>query len=466
MLILNRSIATRLAVSSLLWSAVVLVDAAAFLYHLYQQSTEQTFDRRLVGYANSVAASLALVKEKGSTFEIIGGVEFEFPFSGWYWEALESEGTETHQFVSNSLLGERLTIPKEWSEYDRESSQSIRWGYGYAPDGLRVRMIERTAKFDDGRFYYIRVAGPASEIDDITSRFLYILVGTFSLLAVGWIITTFVQIRYGLQPLEELQRALSAVREGKKDRVSGNYPKDIAPIADELNLLLDTNKEIIDRARTQVGNLAHALKTPLSVIMNEAEVGNPKLADKVLEQAKVMRAQVDTHLNRARAAALVGTLGAKTSVNNVVEALSRTFQKIYCERNLKITTDVPKNTIFLGEEQDLQEILGNLMDNSCKWSHSQVHMNVSTSNESGRRRIKIAIDDDGPGIQNEDITTAIQRGKRLDETQPGTGLGLSIVADLTALYRGNVSFEASPLGGLRVILDLPGGTNNTEKTKN
>ncbi|HJW80010.1 MAG TPA: ATP-binding protein, partial [Beijerinckiaceae bacterium] len=308
---------------------------------------------------------------------------------------------------------------------------------------------------EDGRFI-VAVAGPADEIDKDVRRFTAALTITFALLGAALGATILFQIRFGLQPLLKLRGALAAIRRGEAERIPGAYPRDIAPLAQELNLLLDTNREIPDRARTQVGNLAHALKTPLSVIINEVEHAPENLAVKIREQAAAMGEQINYHLDRARAAALAGTLGVITEVEPVIAGLARTFTKIYRNRDLAIDVTAPSGVRFRGERQDFEEMVGNLVDNACKWAAHRVAIDIGVIQEDGRSRLRVAVEDDGPGLPEAAIHDMLKRGRRLDETKPGSGLGLSIVADLAALYRGSLRLEKAALGGLRATLDLPG----------
>ena len=223
-----------------------------------------------------------------------------------------------------------------------------------------------------------------------------------------------------------------------------------------MNLLLDANREILERARTQVGNLAHALKTPLSVIINEAADPTPELTARVSEQAQIMREQMDYYLNRARAAALAGTLGAATEVGPVLQALARTFGKIYRDKELALEVGAVDGLRFRGERQDLEEMAGNLVDNACKWARSRVEIRADLSEEKGRSVLRIAVDDDGPGLPADAREEAMKRGRRLDETKPGSGLGLSIVSELAAIYGGTLTLGPSGLGGTRAELSLAG----------
>ncbi len=321
-------------------------------------------------------------------------------------------------------------------------------------------MIERDIDVgEDGRFI-IRVAGPADEISTASRQFVFALVVTFTLLGLALGFTTLLQIRFGLRPLSDLRGALGAIRRGEADRVVGEYPRDIAPLATDLNLLLDTNREILDRARTQVGNLAHALKTPLSIVVNEAENAPDEVAVRIREQAGLMRDQVNYYLDRARAAALAGTLGTLTDVEPVIAGLTRTFAKIYRDKDLEIDMAITPGLRFRGERQDFEEMAGNLIDNAAKWATGRVLVEATANRDDPERpRLVLAIEDDGPGLPEGARVEMLKRGRRLDETKPGSGLGLSIVTDLAALYGGTLRLDVSSLGGLKAVLELPGGQN-------
>jgi signal transduction histidine kinase len=221
--------------------------------------------------------------------------------------------------------------------------------------------------------------------------------------------------------------------------------------------LIDANREIVERSRTHVGNLAHAIKTPLSVIVNEASAHrSDPFATKVLEQADVMRSQVAHHLERARIAARQTIVGTVTEVTPVIEALGRTMEKIH--RGIDIEIAIAALVKFRGERQDLEEMTGNLVDNACKWARGHVVVEVANQPDSGPDRpaaLRIIVDDDGPGLSPDERAQVSRRGQRLDESKPGSGLGLSIVIDLAALYGGSLTLGAAPLGGLRAELVLP-----------
>jgi signal transduction histidine kinase len=450
----SRPIAVRLAVSSVFWSFAILLVAGLILLTLYRDNTERAFDQRLLVYANTLASNLVSPGDPDRDLGPIGDPRFELPLSGWYWQVARPNAKPGEIRSSKSLFGGQIPSLAMSSE-DRFGQ--IRRGYGRAPDERNLRIIERDIDLgEDGR-YIIRIAGPADEIDVGVRDFLFALTITFALLGLALGFSTLLQIRFGLRPLANLRSALGAIRRGEAERIVGEYPRDISPLASELNLLLDTNREILERARTQVGNLAHALKTPLSVVMNEAESAPDEVAARIREQAALMRDQVNYYLDRARAAALAGTLGTLTEVEPVIAGLARTFAKIYRDKDLEVELAIPPDLRFRGEKQDLEEMAGNLIDNAAKWASLKVEISVEVvRDDADRPRFRLLIDDDGPGLPETARAEVLKRGRRLDETKPGSGLGLSIVSDLAALYRGSLTLDAAPLGGLRAVLELPG----------
>ena len=233
----------------------------------------------------------------------------------------------------------------------------------------------------DTGVYLVQVAGNAEEVEHDIDRFRFALTVAFALLAIALAIAAAFQVRFGLRPLRMLQSELGEIRRGARERISGRYPIEVAPLVDELNLLIGANRDIVERARTQVGNLAHALKTPLSVIVNEADAAPSPLAEKVSEQATVMRDQITFYLDRARAAARAGAIGSTTQVEPVVAALLRTFAKICAERGVAFSGEAAKELWFLGERQDLEEMVGNLLDNAGKWASGAVSIAVTREAE-------------------------------------------------------------------------------------
>jgi signal transduction histidine kinase len=449
------SLALRLFFSAALWTVVILVLTGVVLSSFYRGAVERSFDRRLGVYLRTIVAEVATPDETGEHYsQSLGEPLFELPLSGWYWQVTRLDAKADVR-SSRSLWDS--TLPHLEEQGVPVSAGGTRQGYVNGPEDQRLRLVERTIDLgDEGRFL-VSVAGDAAEIDDEIRSFDHALIITFSILgAVLLLITTF-QVRFGLAPLNRISQGLAAIRSGNAERLEGGFPVEIAPLARETNALIDANREIVTRARTHVGNLAHALKTPLSVMMNEAEThaGDP-LAQKVREQTEIMHDQVTRHLERARLAARVAVIGTVTEVRPVVRALARTMEKIYRSRGIAIEIDAPDDARFRGEQQDLEEMIGNLVDNACKWATSRVAVEVfGERSEPQRRVVRIVVDDDGPGLSPQQREEVTRRGRRLDESKPGSGLGLSIVIELAGLYGGSLALANAPIGGLRAELVLP-----------
>jgi signal transduction histidine kinase len=452
----TRSIATRLFLTAAALSAVVLLVASLFFTAYYRQEAEEIFERRLDVYLRAIVADVSESGQEGRTGPgQLGDPQFELPGSGWYWQITRMDDP-THEIkASRSLFTNRL--PKLSDLNVPVGVGGSRRGYALGPDGRRLRIVERVIDAGDAGIYLVQVAASSEEMEEQIERFQVELTIAFAALAIALAMVAAVQVRFGLRPLRLLQQELATIRSGESERIDGVYPSEIAPLADELNLLIGANRDILERARTQVGNLAHALKTPLSVIVNEASATPSPLADKVSEQAHIMRDQISFYLDRARAAARGGALGAATQVAPCVEALLRTFSKIYSERGVQFHGAVAPELRFLGEKQDLEEMIGNLLDNAGKWATRRVDITIGVEGAGQpRSTLVILIDDDGPGLAPHLRAQATERGRRLDETKPGSGLGLSIVVDLAAAYGGSLELDDSPGGGLRARLRLPG----------
>ncbi|MBO4221360.1 sensor histidine kinase [Bradyrhizobium neotropicale] len=452
------SLATRLFLSATAWLVVILAITGFILSSVYRDATERAFDRRLNLYLRTLIAEVATPDEPADHQFQLGEPLFELPLSGWYWQILRTDVEKGETRASRSLWDKKL--PKLEDQGFELTAAGIRIGYVDGPEGQMLRMVERPVDLgSDGRFL-VGVAGDASEIFDETRSFDYYLGGTFTSLGIVLLLTTIFQVRFGLAPLKRISEAIADIRSGRAERLEGRFPVEIAPLARETNALIDANREIVERARTHVGNLAHAVKTPLSVIVNEAgaHAADP-FAAKVLEQAVVMRDQVAHHLERARIAARVTIVATVTEVTPVLEALRRTMEKIHRDRDITIELKADPSAKFRGERQDLEEMAGNLVDNACKWAASQVFIEVLVeppAEPGAGPRLHIIVDDDGRGLSAAERAQVSRRGQRLDESKPGSGLGLSIVTDLAGLYGGSLSLRNAPIGGLRAELELPG----------
>ena len=450
------SLSSRLIVSSAIVSIVLLAITGIVLASLFSAALERNFDQRLRSVADGLLANLD-VKADGTPHlsSALADTRFNLPLSGWYWQVTPlAPVAGTADLASASLLEQRLAVP--------EAARTARQPDGVAAfdlkdaNGVNLRAIEQVFTLPGSdRRYSVMVAGNFDELSREVSAFNNALVASLLLLGIGLVLVILVQVRFGLRPLRALQENLLAIRQGRAEQLKGDYPAEIEPVAAELNLLIQANAEIVERARTQVGNLAHALKTPLSVLTNEAAGQNGVLAAKVREQADLMRGQVNLYLDRARRAARAQGIGAVTEVKPVLEALARTLERINRDKGVAISVACADGLRFRGERQDLEEMVGNLLDNACKWAVRRVVVTAAAAPElssAGRQFLRIDVEDDGPGLPPEKRAEALKRGQRLDETKPGSGLGLSIVSETAAMYNGSLSLGESKIGGLKSSL--------------
>ena len=455
------SLALRLIATSAAWLALVLPVAGYIIYRLYSEDVRASFDQRLEKLVNSIAVD-ALSFEGGDIMAPVNRYEplFEETQSGWYWQIRPVDDPNGRRLVSASLATAVLPSPFDADIAPDKAGQ--RWMNAKGPVGEPIRIIEvvdTKGHVEDGPRYAVSVAGPVAWLERRYRNFLTRLSIALALTGIGLVIATLFQVRFGLLPLGQIERGLAAIRSGDVARLEGDLPLEIEPLQAELNALIQSNQDIVDRARTQVGNLAHALKTPLAVITNEAREDKGGIGPKVAEQADLMRDQINLYLERARMAARAGVIGRATDVAPVLEPIARALERIHRVRGITIEIACAPGAKFQGEKQDLEEMIGNLLDNASKWARKRVQVSVTLDGpkdaRSGGRRLQLKVEDDGPGLTEEQRSKLGKRGLRLDETKPGSGLGLSIVTDLVQLYRGRFVLGASPLGGLEALLDLP-----------
>ena len=455
------SLALRLFLTATATTVIILVITSVILSSLYRGAIERAFDRRLGIYLRVLIADIAQPDEPAGDNGLATGLGtslgeplFELPLSGWYWQVTRLDKTEVRS--SHSLWDGGLPhLQERGVEAD---TTGAREGYVEGPEDQRLRVVERVIDAGEAGRYLVAVAGDFTEIAEEQWAFDKALIVTFAVLAAVLLLTTMFQVRFGLSPLKRISDSLHSIRSGRAEKLEGSFPDEIAPLARETNALLEANKEIVDRARTHVGNLAHALKTPLSVMVNEASARKDEpLANKMLEQADIMRDQVTRHLERARLATRSTVIGSITDVAPVAQALARTMEKIHHDRAIAVDVRVEGALQFRGERPDLEEMLGNLVDNACKWATSRVALDVAQTpaDPTDTPNLRIIVDDDGPGLSATERESAGKRGQRLDETKPGSGLGLSIVTELAALYGGTLCLGTAPAGGLRAELTLP-----------
>jgi signal transduction histidine kinase len=425
---------------------------------------ETSFDRRVSVLLTSVLSDAVDHSDfEPGTPKDVGEPLFEVTHSGWYWQIKPLDNRPGHLIVSRSLAGLTIPVPSEHGVEPNE--REVRWANLDGPLEQRLRVAETIYLFGEGKKaqrYSVAVAGTLGEVEASLRNFQTRLTLALALAGIGLLAVTLFQVRFGLLPLAKMEKGLAAIRSGATSRLDVHLPTEIQPLQHELNALLKSNQDIVERARTHVGNLAHALKTPLAVVTNEARDDQSPLARKVSEQAAIMADQISHYLERARMAARIGVIGRVTEVRPVGESIIRALERIYHDKHLAFTVDCPAGTRFQGERQDLEEMLGNLLDNACKWARTRVVLAAapvpgSAANGAGPW-LQIRIDDDGPGLTAEQMAEPILRGRRLDETKPGSGLGHSIVADLAHSYSGKLELARSEHGGLCARLILPSAT--------
>jgi signal transduction histidine kinase len=455
----SNSLAFRLTASAAIISIILFVAAGVLLADLFKSAVERNFDERLHAVLDGLLSNVD-VADSGQGLAMqsaLADTRFALPLSGWYWQVSPLGENAGGRLISASLL-DQVLAPDASDLADRDSDGVARF-YLQDVKGTQLRGIEQRYRFQGSdQEYSILVAGNFDELKGEIWAYTNALVLVLAFLGLGFLGSVIVQVRYGLRPLNVLRDELNAIREGQSDKLVGVYPEEIEPVARELNLMIKANAEIVERARTQVGNLAHALKTPLSVLTNEARINKGALAQMIKEQADVMRDQISLYLDRARRAARARGLGASTSVKTVVDAIARTLGRIHQGREIRVEIDVPETLRFRGEQQDLEEMVGNLLDNSFKWATRRISVHARPLKEptsDGRSWLEIAVEDDGPGLPADRRAEALKRGRRLDETKPGSGLGLSIVSETASMYSGRIELNSATLGGLRTTLTLP-----------
>ena len=441
---IRNSLTFRLVVTSIAWVTLTLVIVAVLLTLLFQRHIEEYFDAFMFDHMEESIAA-ARINEQGQLFLtwIPADPRFMNPHSGWYWQIYEGDKLIAG---SESLLNDTIdfVLPGDGSY------KQIQKVIGPGNEILRALVLDVRLK-GSKKLFTFAIAGSVNSIRRDVEGFTSKLGITLIILGSGLLIVVLLQIRFGLKPLRFLKNSLSSIRTGKENRLPETFPTEIQPIVHELNALLDHSEGLLERARTQVGDLAHALKNPLTVIRNEAGEIKDYRGQLIREKTDAMGAYVERYLSRARAAGSGNIIGASVPVQPVAKDICYLMARMYQDKNIDIILKDLAGLHFKGDAQDLEEMLGNLMDNACKWAQSK----VVVSGEQKDSRLYIHIDDDGPGIPEDQKEVVLKRGRRLDETVPGSGLGLAIVIDLAHLYHGSLALQKSEIGGLRARLELP-----------
>ena len=452
------SLARRFLIGALLWSLLMVSGTIVATTTAYNAQLTHLLDQEL----NSTLVTLSRAIDTDDN-DVLTGIEnklptdprYEVPLSGRYWAIIDLKNEELvdDDFRSRSLWDANTPVTAELVRLARQSSGTVLHVNLEGPTGENVRVATQLIRLAERGTPVLLVAAADRTDTDAGGAQLRVLLTVAMLgLAVGTLLAMALGLRVALRPFERVQADINAVREGRQTSLSGNYPAEVRPLSEALNRLLEHNRSVVVRARTHVGNLAHALKTPLAVLRNEAG-GASQLDHVVQRQTESMLANVEHYLQRAQAAARADVLGARTELAPVVDGLIRILQRLYNDRAIRFDVDVPDDLSVSAERQDLEEMLGNLMDNASKWARSVVIVSASKLADG---TIAIDVDDDGTGLPETQMAQALKRGVRFDETAPGSGLGLSIVSDLAEMNQGELSLMSNINGGLRARLTLKG----------
>ena len=437
------SLSRRMIVMAGLWITLLLTGGGLALDRVLTGAVTRNFDDQLEYVLNERILSAQIGPDGEVVFDHeLADQRFLEPGSGLYWQ-VSAKGHET--FWSRSLWDRRLAYSGDHNDRDIHSYNSGQFREE------KLRIVERDVMLPGSPVRWrFQVAQSRDSLDRQITVLRETLVESFALLGLGLIVMAALQTWYGLRPLRGLRREIARLRAGDARRIEGQLPAEVAPLVEELNALIEHNERQAEEARRHAGNLAHALKTPLTVIMNAATARAEDLAETVVREARTMRRQVDHHLARARAVGRRGAAHSRADVWPSLESVERAVARLY--RHVRIDISGPTNLVVRVERQDLDEMLGNLVENAAKYGGGSVFVTVQRAGA----YVECLIEDDGQGIPPDERERIFDRGVRLDSSKPGTGLGLAIVRDVAEIYEGSVALEESEdLGGLLVRLRLP-----------
>ena len=441
------SIAASLFWLSAGWLILALVATGFLLTDLYSRALDTSLSDTLDFHVESLTGALLEAGDPSSPDIALSDPRFERPRSGWYWAIRDADGTLYN--LSTSVVG--IDLPEMTGALDARGRRSAILDDAF---GTQMRVVERAVTLAPTT-YQIVVTGNLSEILDLVGNFRGQAIIVLGAVGVMLAVMSAIVARFAMRPIDRLSAAIESVREGESVSITGTYPREIAPLAEEVNELLRSNTQIIERARNQVGNLAHGLKTPIAVLRNEAANKKGAFADVVISETEKMSTMVATYLERARLAARTSVVGKKADATMIMLRLTRVMRKINPDCTIAFQRPDASLPWFRGDEADLEEMAGNLLDNACKWSKGQVGVRLDAERSDTGTMLLIRIDDNGPGLSEADAEKVLRRGVRLDEKTPGSGLGLDIVKELVDVYGGSLALKRSALGGLLVELRLP-----------
>jgi signal transduction histidine kinase len=441
---MHRSLTKRIIFLSIFWIILTLLATALLLGEFYRDHIEEHYDAHVFTHVEELIAAVHSDEEgRVGLHQEPTDPRFHRPNSGWYWQVLSGD----QPLLKSASLGEQELDLRDVTLDEDHGMQKV-----LGPDGqkLRANVVHVSYAKEPGSLTFVATA-PQFQISDDVHDYTTHVLSSFLVLAIGLSVAVVMQVRVALRPLRAIRQEIADIKSGTTERLSQDFPADVQPLVDELNFLLDHNEMLLKRARNQLGDLAHSVKNPLTVIRNEARTMESKQGHLILEQTHLIASDIDHYLSRARIYGKKDAIGYRTSVHSVIEDLVYAMGHIYKDKAVDIRVLCVNDSWFRGEAQDLEEMAGNLLDNACKWARSEVRVNCESAND----RLELVIEDNGPGIPEEEREGVMRRGRKLDESRPGHGHGLGIARDIALLYGGSLTLGTSDLGGLRAALNLP-----------
>jgi signal transduction histidine kinase len=441
------SLSRRLLIVALIWIGTLLLGGGVALDRIITNALVQAYDAQLSRTLQAMIGAAELGPDGEIRYSRAPGDQRFFePYSGLYWQV---SSASLQPWRSRSLWDRALTTDLAVPRPAETLTTRLMW------NEERLRIAERDVQLPGAKASMrFMVAARVDELETQVGEFRRTLVWSLGALGAGLLLITALQVTVGLRPLRAVRQGLENIRSGASKRLDQDFPPEVQPLVGEMNALLDHQDAQAEQARTHAGNLAHALKTPMAVLLNEGRAGAGELAQTVVAQTEAMQRHVNHHLARARAIGRRASIATRAPLLPTLEALKRVLERVYGEQDIAIALSIPSDLAFRGEKQDLDEMLGNLVDNACKYGGGKVR--VTARRDAGEPMLTLLIEDNGPGIPDENHDAIFGRGVRLDESAPGTGLGLAIVRDIASIYGGSVTLGRSvELGGLLVDVRLP-----------
>ena len=440
----HNSLSFRITVLSGAWILITLVITASMLVYFYLDHSAQHYDEHVSMHLEELVESSHFTPQGEFALKFSpSDPRYHDLHSGWYWEVLQNHKS----LMRSESLGD---FSLDIGDVKPSMERFVYELEGPVKEQLRIHVLKLKLESEVEPLVLLASA-PMTGVKDDVRNYSNHVIASFVVLGIGLLLAVVLQVRVALQPLKAISTSISDVREGRATKLQQNNLADVQPLVDELNNLLDHNAVLLKRARNQLGDLAHSVKNPLTVIKNEAHNMEPELKELIIRQTSDISKNVDHYLTRARTFGTEKVLGSRSEVMAVVEDMVYAMQRLYQDRDLDIDISNLQECWFRGERQDLEEMVGNLVDNACKWATQRVKIDGKIENN----RLVLWVEDDGPGIPSDKIEAVMRRGHRLDESKPGHGQGLGIVKDIADLYGGSLNIGQSELGGIQAELILP-----------